>query len=185
MKNLKGFRLFILLFLVLPASTFAQNDFCSAFNKVKLTMEEGFNSVKGPKTTETTNDYGMMTVNTKKWSSKFLFPEAIFADVTEILRVAPDPNNAGHNIYITFNFAKNSPRAVAEAAFNKLRDNMKLCNPANWKVEEKSGSTYARYTLMTGSNYDSSPRKITLQFNKLDGPGDRYTADLIFDSAVK
>ncbi len=185
MKNYKLLRLPLILFLMLPLATLAQNDFCQSFTTVKIAMEDGFKPFKAAKPTETTNDYGVMVITTKKWNSTYRFPESLSADITEVLRVAADPNNAGHNIYITFNFAKNSTRAVAEAAFNKMKDNIKLCSPANWKLEERSGNTYARYSLMNGAHYDDSPRKITLQYSKLEGPGDRYTADLIFDSAVK
>ncbi len=185
MKICKGFFFLVISAGFIPCATFAQNDFCTSFAKVKQLMDEKFNSVKGTKTTETTTNYGSMIITKKIWGSKFLFPEALSADITEILRVAPDPNNAGHNIYISFSLAKNSTRAIAEAAFTKAKANIKLCSPANWRVEEHSGNTYSKIALMNGTNYDSSPLKVTLQFNKLEGPGDKYTADLIFDSAVK
>jgi|GEM_PF-1480362 len=175
----------IILTLVFPFTAFSQKDFCGHFNKTKQIMEEGFASAKGTKILETTKDYTSMLITTKKWASKYLFPEALTADITEILRVAPDPRNAGHNIYISFNFAKNVTKAAAEAIFVKIRENIKVCLPLNWKIEERSGNTYARYSLMDGNNYDLSPHKITLQFSKMDGAGDRFTADLVFDTAVK
>lgn len=168
-----------------PATTLAQKDLCQAFNKVKTMMETGFSSAKGTKITESTTNYGAMIITKRSWTSTYNYPEALVSEITEILKVAPDPKNAGHNIYISFNFAKNSTRPIAEAIFTRMRDALKLCSPANWKVEERSGNTYARYSLMDGSHYDESPHKITLQFSKLEGPGEKYTADLIFDSAVK
>ena len=183
MKNPES--LFIWAILFSPIAGFAQNNSCTDFNKVKSMMESGFNTVKGAKVSEGTTDYGMMLITKKVWVSNFKFPEAVSADITEVLKVAPDPKNAGHNVYISFNFTKNSPRAVAEAIFNKIRESIKLCTPASWKLQEKSGTTYSRYILMDGNYYDESPHKITLQLSKLDGPGDKYTTDLIFDGAVK
>lgn len=184
MKICKGFFFLVLLSSLIPCATFAQNDFCPSFAKVRQLMDEKFNSVKGAKITESTTNYGSMIITKKIWGSKFIFPEALSADITEILRVAPDPRNAGHNIYISFSLVKNSTRALAEAAFTKAKASIKSCSPANWKVEEHSGNTYSKIALMNGTNYDTAPMKITLQFNKLEGPGDKYTADLIFDSAV-
>ena len=148
-------------------------------------MDAGFNATKGTKTSEGTTNYGMMLITKNVWASNYKYTDAITADITEVVKVAPDPKNAGHNVYITFNFAKNCTHAVAEAAFNKVRDNIRSCTPANWKVQEKSGTTYSKFIMMDGAYYDESPHKVTLQFNKLDGPGDKYTADLIFDGAVK
>ncbi len=148
-------------------------------------MESGFSTMKANKPAEATTDYGMMLITKKVWGTAYRYPDAISADITEVLKVAPDPKNAGHNVFISFNFAKNSTRAVAEAAFTKIRDNIKSCTPAGWKVQERSGTTYSRYYMMDGNYYDESPHKITLQLSKLEGPGDKYTTDLIFDSVVK
>lgn len=148
-------------------------------------MESGFNTAKGSKLNEATTDYGMMLITKKVWVSTYKFPEALSAEITEVLKVAPDPKNAGHNVFITFNFAKNCTRAAAEAAFTKIRESIRSCTPSNWKVQEKSGTTYSRYIMMDGNYYDESPHKVTLQFTKLEGPGDKYTADLIFDGALK
>ena len=183
MKNLKT--LFTLAILCSSIAGFSQTNSCPDFNKVKSMMESGFSTAKAAKISEGTTDYGMMLITKKVWASNYRFPESLTADITEVVKVAPDPKNAGHNVFISFNFAKNCTRAVAEAAFNKIRDNIRSCTPANWKVQEKSGTTYSRYILMDGNYYDESPHKITLQFSKLDGPGDKYTADLIFDGAVK
>ncbi len=185
MKLLTASFSILFFFLLRPVSSMAQTDFCTQFNAVKQTMEGGFSKTKGAKITESTKDYGTMLLTTKKWANSIRFPDAITADLTEILRVAPDPKNAGHNIYISFNLAHESSRAIAEAAFNKMKEKIKPCAPANWKLEERSGTTYARYTLMDGTFYDVSPHKISLQFNKLEGPGDKYTCDLIFDCAIK
>jgi len=148
-------------------------------------MESGFSTAKGTKTSEATTNYGVMLITKKVWTSTYSYPGALSADITEVVKVAPDPKNAGHNIYISFNFANNATRAVAEAAFNKIRDNIRSCAPPNCTVQDKSGTTYAKFIMMDGKYYDESPHKITLQFNKLDGPGDKFTADLIFDGAVK
>ncbi|HMD01269.1 MAG TPA: hypothetical protein VKH37_14010 [Ferruginibacter sp.] len=185
MKNFRPLAILTLFFLSTSMSSKAQNDFCSNLNKVKALMESGFSSVKGKKLTEGTTNYGTMEITKRMWVSSFQFPESISANVTEILKVAPDPKNAGHNVYITFNFANSATRAVVEAIYNKFREFMKQCVPANWKAQERSGTTYSRYYVMDGSYYDEAPHKITLQFNKLEGAGDKYTADLIFDSAIK
>ena len=89
-------------------------------------MEEQFSAEKGAKTNENTTNYGEMLLTKRIWASKYLFPGALSADITEILRVSPNPKIAGHNIYISFNFAKNSTRAVAEAA---LGPNFKWTEP--------------------------------------------------------
>ena len=183
MKKLRN--LFILAIICSPIAGLAQNNYCEEFKKVKSMMEAGFNAAKASKITESTTNYGTMLLTKKIWASNYKYPEAISADITEVVKVTPDPKNAGHNVYITFNFAKSCTRAVAEAAFNKIRDNFKSCTPTNWRVQERSGTTYSRYSMMDGYYYDEAPYKVTMQFNKLDGPGDRYTADLIFDGAVK
>jgi len=183
MKNLKN--LFMLASICLPLAGFSQTSNCPDFTKVKSMMESGFGTAKGTKLSEGTTNYGIMLITKTVWVSNYKFPEALSADITEVLKVAPDPKNAGHNVYISFNFVKNSTRAVAEAAFNKIRESIRSCTPAGWKMQEKSGTTYSRYILMDGNYYDESPHKMTLQFNKLDGPGDKYTTDLIFDGAIK
>lgn len=148
-------------------------------------MESGFASLKGNKITESTTNYGMMLITKKIWASVYRFPYALSSDITEVIKVAPDPKNAGHNVFMTFNFAKNVTKAAAEAIFNRIRDDIRSCTPANWKTQERSGTTYSKYYVMDGNYYDESPQKITLQFSKLEGPGDRYTTDLMFDGAVK
>ena len=183
MKNLMN--LFILAIFCSPLTSFAQNNVCADFNKVKSMMESGFSAIKGTKTSEGTTDYGIMLITKKVWASNYRFPESLSAEITDVLKVAPDPKNAGHNVFITFNFVKNTTRAAAEAIFNKIRDEIKSCTPANWHVQEKSGTTYGKYFVMDGTYYDEAPHKITLQFSKLEGPGDKYTTDLFFDGAVK
>src|SRR5438045_1081981 len=104
----------------LPVAVSAQSD-CNEFKKVITLMQTGFGSAKGTKGTESTTNYGVMILTKKIWASNYKFPESVSAEITEILRDAPDPKLAGHNIYISFNIAKNVTKDVAEAAFNKIK----------------------------------------------------------------
>jgi hypothetical protein len=162
----------------------AQTDYSTDFNKVLKMMETAFNTAKSTKGAESSTNYGVMILTKKTWASNYKFPESKSAEITEILRQAPDPKLAGHNVYITFNFANNVSKEMAEAAFNSIKDKIKTCTPANWKIKENNGPTYAKYAIMDGPYYDEAPHKVTLQFNKLAG-SEKYTADIIFDTVVK
>lgn len=183
MKNLKLVFVLSYIFFIMSGAD-AQTTNCTDFNAVMKLMETGFSTAKASKGTKTETNYGVMILTKTIWTSNYKFPESLYADITEILRQAPDPKMAGHNIYISFNFAKNVTKDVAEATFNKIKDKIKSCTPANWKMKETSGPTYTRYMLMDGPYYDDAPHKVTLYFNKMDGV-DKYTVDMMFDTAIK
>lgn len=183
MKDLRFIFGLTALFL-LPVFTNAQVDSCAEFNKVLGMMKTGFSTTKVGAGKKTITQYEVMEVTETLWPSNYKFPESLTSNITEMSRKAPDPRMAGHNVYITCNFAKNITQADARAIYNRVKEKIRNCAPKNWKTKEVNEATYARFMMMDGPYYDDAANKVTLLFNRLPN-SDKYTADIIFDTAVK